>query len=263
MIDADEEMVGDKSLILDPSIDVYLVKYQGTDHWLSRIVKNTNSWYFGGPPTHEVLLSKNPQIKQQRLTSHCNINHADSARRKSGNKYSEDIEILLKIEPKDARTVFYLAESYRNQGNIAQALRWYKQRAPMYGFAEESYWSLYQIASLEKHASDEAKINAYIFAWAYRPHRQEAMYDLCLFLRGKCCWPLIYALARDQKISEQDVLFVDPSATWKVMEECGVALYNLGRKSEALGYFQRILKNYTLNPTELQRTHANIRACQE
>ena len=51
-------------------------------------------------------------------------------------KYARDRDLLLaEVErnPEDARSVFYLAESYRDLGDFVNARKWYARRVEMGG----------------------------------------------------------------------------------------------------------------------------------
>ena len=64
------------------------------------------------------------------------------ARSQDPQKYARDADLLLaEVErnPEDARSVFYLAQSYFDLGDFANARKWYARRVEMGGWDEEVY----------------------------------------------------------------------------------------------------------------------------
>ncbi|MDT7769725.1 MAG: hypothetical protein QOI30_2735, partial [Mycobacterium sp.] len=60
---------------------------------------------------------------------------------------ARDAEVLLaEVErnPEDARSVFYLAQSYFDAGNFVNARTWYARRAEMGGWDQEVYYSMFR-----------------------------------------------------------------------------------------------------------------------
>ena len=63
----------------------------------------------------------------------------------SGQKYARDRDLLLaEVErnPEDARSVFYLAQSYFALGDFVNARKWYARRVEMGGWDEEVYLAM-------------------------------------------------------------------------------------------------------------------------
>jgi tetratricopeptide (TPR) repeat protein len=107
-------------------------------YWNTRLVRRDNPCRYKGV-THEYLETDWPI---ENLAGPYFIDHADGANR-SG-KFDRDIALLeesLKRDPDDARSVFYLAQSYKDRGDFATAAELYEQRAEMGGFDEEVFYS--------------------------------------------------------------------------------------------------------------------------
>ena len=254
-IDADEELIPVGPLELDPGVDAYEVKCvgAGSTYWLRRIFKNDGNWHYVGA-THEVIVPKKPDPVVRRLEAFWYKDHTDGNRRATRRKIPEDIALLeqqVKLLPDDARTVFYLAQSYLAAGKRAKALASFDHRVLMGGWPEEVYYSLLQIAGI-KHAQAGYiwnAVEAYLLAWAYRPQRYEAVNILLRELRAKEAWATIYSLGRmipfglnpEIPQPEQDVLFVEPCARWLAIEELGVAAWHLGKREEAGGLWTLVL----------------------
>ncbi len=70
----------------------------------------------------------------------------------SGQKFARDRDLLLaEVErnPEDARSVFYLAQSYFGLGDFVNARKWYARRVEMGGWAEEVYFAMYRVADVD------------------------------------------------------------------------------------------------------------------
>lgn len=108
--------------------------------------------------------------------------HADSSRRTDGRKNREDILLLesaLREEPENERTVFYLAQSYRDAKNFDGALTLYRTRIAMGGFIEERFCSAFGIARIYMYMQDWDKaVLAFHDAYALDPTRAEAPFHL-------------------------------------------------------------------------------------
>src|SRR5690606_23280649 len=66
-------------------------------------------------------------------------------------KYLRDAELLeedLRQHPDNARSQFYLAQSYRDAGQLEKALAAYAKRAGMQGWAEERFMAQLEVGRL-------------------------------------------------------------------------------------------------------------------
>ena len=74
------------------------------------------------------------------------------------------VKRALEEDPENARHVFYLAQSYRDVGNLAQAMEWYEKRANLGGWDEEKitlrFWIVGILAGLLGVTLFLASINA-------------------------------------------------------------------------------------------------------
>ena len=103
------------------------------------------------------------------------------ARKVSGQKFAQDRDLLLaEVErnPEDARSVFYLALSYRSLGDFVNARKWFARRAEMGGWDEEVYYAMYEVAVLMSllGAPWPDVQDAYLRAWEFRPTRAEPLF---------------------------------------------------------------------------------------
>lgn len=166
MIDVDYDSMTDKSL---------------------RILRLGSDWTWVGE-THEFLSSETDSAGVAISRDHARILHdvRDSENRLS-RKYL-DLEILARKhgeDPKDSRTVFYLARTLHGLGLCADAMRFYLSRAEMEGWPEEVYVSLYQAGrcayTIGRPWSEVQDL--LLRATQARPSRAEA-----LMLLAEYCW---------------------------------------------------------------------------
>lgn len=116
------------------------------------------------------------------------IDHADGSNR--ADKYARDIVLLRKdLEDPSAdrgRTLFYLAQSYRDAGKPASAEECYRDRIEVGGWDEELFVSQCNVAMCRKDQGDEEGFVAEMLkAHQMRPLRAEPLYDLAHYYREK------------------------------------------------------------------------------
>jgi glycosyltransferase involved in cell wall biosynthesis len=112
-----------------------------------------------------------------------NANHGD--RSKSPSKYADDAVVLERALGSEtdaflrSRYTFYLAQSYRDCGEIDKAIRHYLERSEQGFWDEEVYISLCNVGLLmEKKAEDyQAIMDVYNRASVVVPRRAEALYS--------------------------------------------------------------------------------------
>lgn len=162
-------------------------------------------------------------------------------------------------DPADPRTVFYLAQSHRDDGHPEMALRFYELHIAMPAWEEEQYISRLERArclSILGRGGPEVD-DAYLAAWAARPHRLEALYDLARrhrlagdFARGH----LFASWGVDVPFPYDDLLFVAGDVhRWRLLDEASICAYYLGRVDESAAWCTRLLDEGHLPDAELDR----------
>ena len=109
------------------------------EYWNARLVRWDNVPKYIGV-THEYLDTKQPLVK---LHGPWFIDHADGANRPG--KVERDIALLrieVERDPNDARSWFYLANSYRELKQYMEAIDAYTRRIALGGWVEEVYTSM-------------------------------------------------------------------------------------------------------------------------
>jgi len=152
-IDADEYLSYDSGFTL-PKLDkdfyYVTIDLSGTRYDRIQLVHNHKDWKYIGV-LHEVLHAA-PSWTSSTMGKVIITSTSDGARAKDATTYQKDAQILenaLKEDPDNTRYVFYLAQSYRDSGNLKEALKNYKKRVQMGGWKEEVFISLLEIGILQ------------------------------------------------------------------------------------------------------------------
>jgi glycosyltransferase involved in cell wall biosynthesis len=162
------------------------IYYSGTTYDRVQLINTQVNWRWEGV-VHEVIYY--PDVR--------NCGYLDGVvmkiiggggRSQDQNKFLKDIAMLeddLEKNPNNARSVFYLAQSYRDGNFFEKAIELYETRVEMGGWDEEVFWSLYQIAALQERLGKdrETVLAAYSRAFNYRPSRAEPMYRIASYQR--------------------------------------------------------------------------------
>ena len=181
-------------------------------------------------------------------------------------KYARDRDLLLaEVErnPKDARSVFYLAQSYFDLGDFVNARKWYARRAEMGGWDEEVYCSMFRIAEsmarLDEPWPDVQ--DAYLKAWEFRPTRAEPLYDIAVRYReisatsSATCSPSPPPKSRSPKTT---YLFVGADVyAWRAIDEQAVCASWIGKHAEAFTLCRRLLARPDIPDNDRQRIAGN------
>ena len=165
--------------------------------------------------------------------------------------------------PNDTRSVFYLAQSYRDLGDTDSAISWYQRRIDMHGWDEECFVAALEIAKLLASVKgDQSQImQAFERAWRMRPTRAEPLVALARYHRENENWFASYlasSRARDIQFPEDDLLFVDASTySWRALDEFAVAAANIGLHAESVETCSQILASPLLPFEERPRVLSN------
>jgi hypothetical protein len=93
----------------------------------------------------------------------------------------------VKRNPGDARSVFFLAETYFRMEDLVNARKWYERRAEMGGCSEEVYYATYRLAQSTQQLGTpwpECE-DVYLRAWHVRPTRAEPLYAVAASARDR------------------------------------------------------------------------------
>ena len=262
VFDADDIIVGD---LIFPEImnkDGYMINI-GKDFSYKRnqIFKADLEWVYKG------VLHEYPTCLSKSNTELGNIDgdyYIDSRRlgdrSKDPNKYLNDAQILIKGLEKDpdlkSRYLFYIAQSYKDYGDLEESIKWYSKRVKEGGWIEETYYSQLQVAILSEkiNLSEDIIINEFIKAFAIINNRREALFYLALYLKKiankelhKKNQLLNKALIYIEQVlkipyNPKYILFVHKDIfEWKAEFEYANILFELDRKSECIKICKELL----------------------
>lgn len=271
LLDADMVLVKRGELPSKLTADSYFLKSAGEqEYWRKLLVKGDRRWsYFGA--THEyIALDERPDSQElsERLDSLLIEHQADGGAR--ADKFERDLRLLeadLRRDETNARSVFYLAQTYRDMGKRELAIRFYERRAAMGGWDEEVFYSLYQSGMLRGDLGDWASAMATLVrAFEYRPARIEPLYELSsrLRLRGEYETAHLFAARGLGRPLPPDILFLHPWVyQWGMLFEYSVTAYWVGETTSALRACNRLLTIRELPDVYREQTLANRRFCEQ
>jgi predicted O-methyltransferase YrrM/glycosyltransferase involved in cell wall biosynthesis len=261
LLDADQKVSIEGKFTLEPGHMYWsMIKQGSTQFQKPFILDSKNNWYHVGV-THEYLTCD----PEKPISVLLPVSIVESGRLKPTEYFVKDAAILeeeLKKDPKNARNVFYLAQSYRDARQLALAIDNYKRRVELGGWHEEVWYSLYQIAQLGSQRGNSADqvIANFLKAYEYYPKRSESLGALAMYLRQAGKWNLDYMVSEQaRKISTPaDRLFLDQSFyDWRCKDEFAIAAYWTERYKECLDVCNELLLSNKLPQNEIDRVVKN------
>lgn len=215
LLDADMKLIispsFDKAALAGPGYNI-LQKNGGMEYYNTRIVKTGIGIKCLGP-THEYYSFPPGVAGPARLTT-LHIDDIGDGGCKA-DKFERDIRLLtegLKEEPTNARYHFYIANSYKNTRNYTEAIRWYKRRIELGGWAEEVFYSCYEIGNCYKSLDDlPSAVYWWLEAYNRRPTRAESLYEVVKHYRETSrhhAAQLLCDAARKIPFPADDLLFI-------------------------------------------------------
>jgi len=263
-IDADEVLKFSDHFVcpyLDKDSYYIMTRLAGTEYVRLQLINNHLNWRWIGV-LHEYVYSAAARTSEV-LAGVYNFPSPDGFRSQDSLKFKKDAAVLeeaLKTEPYNDRYVFYLAQSYKDAGELELALQNYKKRVEMGGWDQEVYISKYQIALLQEDLNMEPEqiIKGYLDCFSSRPIRAEPLFRLARYYRSQGEFLLGYLVADHAlKITNPtDTLFVEKWIyEYGLLLEKSIDAYWIGNFKESLELCQQIL--------ELSDLPDNVRECVE
>ncbi len=214
-IDADEELYyKDKDYFNNLTKDCYHIKrvYGSIDYYNPHLFRVSNNneigWHWKGP-VHNYLNNKKRYVRENidKNIVHIKSHHHGGAKSHgvtSREKYLRDAKLLLdylKTHPNDPRSIFYLAQSYRDTGTeLEEAIKWYKKRLEVGGWIQEKYISCLKLGMLLKRLGREKEaFYYYLLSYEYDNSRYECFYHLIHHYRQKGMRKLALSLYKQLK----------------------------------------------------------------
>jgi glycosyltransferase involved in cell wall biosynthesis len=242
------------------------VKYAGITYARCALVAARLPWRWEGV-VHEFLACGAP-FKLETLEGPRVLVSHDGARARDPETYRKDAALLeeaLRLNPNSTRDTFYLAQSYRDCGELAKSRDTYRKRAAMKGWEEEGWFAQYQAAVMEERMGSAPEVVSFSYLSAYqrRPTRAEPLVRLARYhrLRQEYHLALLYARRAATLSKPPDLLFLDDAAyAWSALDELAVAAYYVDAKEakdEGRHAVQRLLSENRFPESERPRMLKN------
>ncbi len=282
IIDADEEFnYKNKEWFDTMQKDCYYLKrmYGAVEYYLPGLIniRNDNKigWKWKGP-VHNFLVAENYAgaftkefVSTDILFIKSNIHGgAKSHNVTTEEKYLKDAKLLLDHHhkhPTDTRTIFYLAQSYRDASKNEEAIKWYTKRSKMGGWNEEIYFSLYSIALCKlrtgKYNFEQELIFDFLKAWNYRQHRLEALFTIVSHYRmtGNHKLAFAYGMLGINYNKCNDLLFVHKAIhEFRFLDEVAIAAYYCGHYNISKKLGEKILEDKNYPESQKNRLEKNL-----
>lgn len=246
MMDADDRLVID-----DPEFDikhfkeklthdVYNVKIAigGVEYWRPALFRNSKEFFYKGV-LHEFLEKLPGATVGYAWGFHIEANAAKGARSKDPEKYLKDAKVLedaLATETDPfmvARYVFYLAQSYRDSGELKKALMLYQRRTELGFWDQEIYVSFLEAGKLAAQLDFGFMSAIALFDHATRtkPDRAEALYMAALLCRRHEKYQMAVEFAQRglERKQTPNGLFVQPWIyAYGLLDELSISSYYTG-----------------------------------
>ena len=282
VIDADDvlDVTVDENPFTNLDKDVYKVKIKlnALVYFRTQMVRSNQDWKYVGVLHEYITGPTDIEIREEFLDGVAMLASVSGHTReiKGQEKYYNDaliFEKALAITPKEdfpegleSRYMFYMAQSYRDAGQLERAIESYEKRATMGGWAEEIYISKYWVARLKSvlERPDAEIIDSYLKAWESRPIRLEALYHLIKFVGSRKRYAFAFALASIAMKSQpcNDLLFVEEEIwKWRMPDEYSVLAFYNGNAQEAIDYTQKIIDSpvfLAIPPADRERIKKNL-----
>lgn len=257
MLDADDIIQGepiDKSLLKDDITGYNINLYEGSI--INRRTSLTNlkyDWKYKGALHEYPMNSSNKEIYNYDKKTYI-LSKREGSRSNDQQKYLKDSLILQKEldtnpDCDKKRTLFYLAQSYRDAGIKDLAIKYYLKRTEVDGWVQEKYVSYLNLIRLNDNLEEKLS-----YAWKAQnivSTRNECVYEILSYVhKNNKFLQEIYALGLAFKNNKLNVdsLFVEPkSYNWSYYDLFGLQAYYTKHFEESYEAFK---KAYAMCPDD-------------
>ena len=250
-IDADEVFSADPLFVMPQlTADSYDITVRwGVEYARVQLIRSRLPWRWIGR-VHPYLEAEGSGATAK-LEGVYTTPYPDGASWSDADKYKKHIQLLLEDvqeDPNNARSRYYLAQSYRDAGQPIEAAEHYAKRATMLNGWEEERWSAaYEYAKIQEKLKKSLGevVAAYTNAWCIRTTRSEPLHALACYLNwsGRPDIALMFARQAASLPLPPDRLFIEAEVyAWKALDEWSLAAANSGRAGEAREVFRRLMQ---------------------
>ena len=182
MMDADMTIHGEAPARLEHDAYRATVRQDGWEYSMLVLFKGSRRWSYEG------VVHSYPDVVGEDWTAASSdlviIDRRRGAFRPE--KLQEDataLERALEDDPLDARSSYYLAQTYEDMGRTADAIREFGRRALLGGWDEERFIAKYRRAKLLRERAPLTALCALLEAWQERTTRAEPLYQAARLCR--------------------------------------------------------------------------------
>jgi glycosyltransferase involved in cell wall biosynthesis len=274
-LDADDTFHGTIDHDIDDEFEGVEAEYvvDPLRYWVPRLVRSTTDWAWYGR-AHEYLGIRGRMARMARSTTFFVRHHADGGNR--GTKFECELALLLedyRDNPKDARTVFYLARTYEDGGHYEEAATFYRQRIALEGWEEETWYATWRLGRcLLAVGNGDEGVGVLWRAWGARPWRAEPLWSLAEHYRLSAQWRLCFEVCelarRHCGVGSEDPgngfggdrLFVHADAyEWRIDYEQSISAYYVDERELGSALIARLLGRGDLPPEIAANVRENRR----
>lgn len=202
----------------------------------TRVSRTGAGWRYVGP-THEVMLGPNKEPASI-VAPGVTVFHDTSKRTRDKciPGWQRDANLLhaaVEKDPKDTRSMFYLAQSYEMLQKYPEAIDKYLQRIELGGWAEEVFISALRVARIMQtlHKPWALVQDAYLHAYMLNTARAEPLYEI-----GKHYYDLgqhhiaymFFLAAAEIPYPSKGALFIEPEAYQNTHDYLGTSAWYSG-----------------------------------
>jgi glycosyltransferase involved in cell wall biosynthesis len=241
--------------------------YPPTAYGVMCLFKRDVPWAYKGVLHEYPLIEGVGKLPKQEMLASCHIEvRHEGARSRDPETYKKDavlLEAALEKEPTNERYVYYLAQSYRDCGEMAKSREMYLKRAAMGGWDQEVWHAKYMAAMIARRLGlpEQEIMLGLLDAYRTRPIRAEPLIHLSHLHRAKEEFHLAfaYALAACYTPAPLDSLFVEPHVyEWQALEEVCISAWYADRK-EFGEWAARELAKRSFPPQIRPRIESNLK----
>jgi hypothetical protein len=262
IFDADDSFRGNFKLPNPLNLDRYSCKFgYGTDFtWYRPVILNNKvQWkYFGVLHEYVDCIEPNYSPKSTYLQGdyYIEARTIGGDRNKDSKKYEKDAILLEKALETEtdaglkARYAFYCGQSFRDCGQLENAIKYYLLRTTLGHFDEEIQVSFHNVGKMLSalNKPEEEVEKAFLDGYNCMKDRVECLYDLSRYfrLKGNYVKGFLYAdLGRRIKFPSHRVLFLHKDMyDWRIHDECAISAFYLGKHDLAIKLNQQLLQHH-------------------
>jgi glycosyltransferase involved in cell wall biosynthesis len=242
-----------------PNVVNFTIRQGDLSYSRMQMFKASDGWKYAGV-LHEYPTNHKPNNKLMICPPGMYmISRRLGDRSKVNDKMKRDIAVLLKgleEEPDNERYMFYLAQSYRDDGQVEEAIKWYTKRYEIGRWYEEKYISAYNIAKLT-HSKE----------WAWKAHECNPKRIECLVSYLSYCRATnrfsreLLAMAMYAstipKPTDQHLFLENDVYDWKVWDELSIIAFYCGVKHIARKASEKLIADNKAPPAQMERIKNN------